>query len=134
LRQIRAWVFHVRWLALATTHSQLIREWDVQVNQAHAQVDLVLLVLVHQVLGQELLVLPVLEDLRELGPLVQAEQELQVEHQVLVVQAEDQELVVAVVAAEQLVLSVRADLEMLLRLESRKEQNVTSSNYVQRQA
>jgi hypothetical protein len=89
---------------------------------------------VHQVLGQALLVLPVLADLQAQAHLVPVEQVLQAEHQVLVVQVEDQELVVAVAAAEQLVLSVRADLEMLLRLESRKEQNVKSLNYVQRQA
>jgi hypothetical protein len=55
---------------------------------------------------------------------------LQVERQVSAVQVEDQELVAAVAAAEQLVLSVRADLEMLLRLENRREQNVKNSNYV----
>jgi hypothetical protein len=134
LRQTRAWVFHVRWLDLAITHSQLIREWAVPVNQALVRADLVLLEQVHQVLGQALLVQLELADLQAQEHLVQVEQVLQAEHQVSAVRVEDQALVVAVAAAELLVLSVRADLEMLLRLESRREQNVKSSNYVQLRA
>jgi hypothetical protein len=97
-------------------------------------VDLVLQAQVVLLLGRVDLVLPEQVDLLVQAVLVQLVLALQVELQASVVLAEDQALVAAVVAAVQLVLSVRVVLETHLRLESQRERNVKNLNYVQRLA
>jgi hypothetical protein len=131
---IKAWESHAQWLALAITRLHQTKEWDAQGSQTLAQVDQDLQVLeVHQ-LDQADLVLLVLDDLLEQVLLVQLVLVLRVELLDSVVLVEDQ-VPVAVDAVEVLlVLSVKVAQEMLLRLESRREQNVKNLSCVQRQA
>jgi hypothetical protein len=112
----------------------LNKVWALLVNQLVVQVDLVLLVPAHLQLDRAGLVLLEQEDRQEQAHLVQLVQVRQVELQASVALVVDRVLVVAVVAAEPLVHSVRVDQETLLRLESQRERNAKNSNYVQRLA
>jgi hypothetical protein len=125
LLRLKEWEFLAQWQDLETILSLLTKAWADQVNLALVQVGLVQLVLVAQSVQVELLVQLVLADL-----LVQVDLLLvQVVHRVvpqqvlqdLVLQAVVQVLVVVVAVAVRLVLSVRADQEVHLRLESQRE-------------
>jgi hypothetical protein len=122
----RAWEFLARWQDRETILSQAIRAWVEQVNLVLVQVEhLVQLVqvvlqdqadlLVQQVLA-ELLVQVDLLHVQVVHPVG-----LQAELQVLALQEDVQVLVAVVAVAVQLVLSVRVDQEVHLRLESRRE-------------
>ena len=133
---IKAWESHAQWLALAITRLHQTKEWGAQGSQTLAQADQDLQVLeVHQ-LDQADLVLLALDDLREQVLLVQLVLVLVLRVELLdsVVLVEDQVLVAVDAVAVLLVLSVKVVQEMLLRLESRREQNVKNLSYVQRQA
>jgi hypothetical protein len=125
LLQLRAWEFLDQWQDLETILSLPTRAWVDQVNLVLVQVDHAQLVLVAQVVQAELHVQLVLEELLVLVDLLHVQVAhpvvLQVELQVLVLQVVAQVLVAVVAVAVQLVLSVRVDQEVHLRLESQRE-------------
>jgi hypothetical protein len=126
LLQHRAWEFLAQWQDLETILSQAIRAWVEQVNLVLVQVEhLVQLVQVALQDQVELLVQQVLAELLVQVDLLHVQvvhpAGLQAELQVLVLQEDVQVLVAVVAVAVQLVLSVRVDQEVHLRLESQRE-------------
>jgi hypothetical protein len=125
LLQLRAWEFLAQWQDLEIILSLLTKAWVDQVNLVLVQVDHVQLVLVAQAVQVELLVQLVLEELRVQVDLLHVQVVhpvvLQVVLQDLVLQVVVQVLVAVVEVAVQLVLSVRVDQEVHLRLESQRE-------------
>jgi hypothetical protein len=126
LLQHRAWEFLAQWHDLETILSLQTKAWVDQVNLVLVQVELLvqLVLVVHQDQA-ELLVQLVLVELHVQVDLLHVQVVhpvvLQAELQVLVLQEVVQVLVAAVAVAVQLVLSVRVDQEVHLRLESRRE-------------
>jgi hypothetical protein len=122
----RAWEFLAQWHDLETILSLLTKAWVDQVNLVLVQVELLvqLVQVVHQDQAEllvqlvlaELLVQVDLLHVQVVHPVV-----LQAELQVLVLQEDVQVLVAVVAVAVQLVLSVRVDQEVHLRLESQRE-------------
>jgi hypothetical protein len=125
LLRLKEWEFLAQWHDLETILSLQTKAWVDQVNLVLVQVELLvqLVLVVHQDQA-ELLVQLVLVELHVQVDLLHVQVVhpvvLQAELQVLVLREVVQVLVAAVAVAVQLVLSVRVDQEVHLRLESQR--------------